>query len=129
MSLVSEEEVMYLARTMRLPRKRDKIILFQQVNWRLTKRIMVLKWTRFPSDVVYHILSFIGNESELESRKKENKEKYTRRTALAGFRIDSEFWLTLTQQQADPRVCEVYRKGLVEMGAKLKKHPPFPWDI
>jgi len=123
-----QEEVTSLARSMRLPRKRDKLVLFRQVEWRLTKRVMVLKWTRFPSDVVYHILSFIGNESEIESRKSENKEKYERRIALSGFRIDCEFWLALTLQQGDPRVREAYRKRLIKMGEKLKKHPPFPWE-
>ena len=128
MSIVSQEEVMTLARTMRLPRKRDVVLLFKQVEWRLTKRVMILKWTLLPSDVVSHLLSYIGNESETESRKMENKDKYARSRDLAVFREESTNWLRLTHQQANPRMRESSRRVLIEMGDKLKKHPKFPWE-
>ena len=119
---------MTLARTMRLPRKRDVVLLFKQVEWRLTKRVMILKWTLLPSDVVSHLLSYIGNESETESRKMENKDKYARSRDLAVFREESTNWLRLTHQQANPRMRESSRRVLIEMGDKLKKHPKFPWE-
>jgi hypothetical protein len=128
MPLVSEEEVKTLARSMRLPRKRDPLVLFQQVEWRLSKRVMILKWVRLPSDVVRYLLSFVGNESECESRKVEKKEKYARSINLSVFRIESNWWVTLIHQQAHPRIIEACKTRLLEMGAKLKKHPKFPWE-
>lgn len=126
--LVSEDEVMSLARSMRLPKKRSKLSLFKQVEWSLTKRVMVLKWTRFPTDVVHFILSFVGNESELASR---IWERNVRKNTLVVFRSECNNWFRLTQQIMMPGVpmrrvwCEM---RLVEMGAELKKHPKFPWE-
>jgi len=131
MASVSEEEVMTLARSMRLPKKRDKLVLLKQVEWRLNKRIIILKWTKFPTDLVYHVLSFIGNESERESLKEENKQKYKRKCQLGCFKEESEFWLRLTEQMwLNPNSigmrisCE---RRLRELAAEMKTHPRFPW--
>lgn len=126
--LVTKEEVMTLARTMRLPRKRDALVLYQQVEWRLTKRVMVLKWMRFPVDVIRLFLSFVGNESERMCRKAENKEKYTRINALVCFRVESDRWITLTQQEAHPILRRACRTRLIEMSKNFKTHPKFPWE-
>ena len=133
MASVSEEEVMTLASSMRLPKKREKLVLLKQVEWRLNKRIIILKWTKFPTDLVYHVLSYIGNESERESLKEENKQKHKRKCQLGCFKVDSDFWVSLTEQMwvnNNPSIigmrisCE---RRLRELASEMSPRPRFPW--
>jgi hypothetical protein len=130
--LVLEDEVTTLARAMRLPRKRDKLVLLLQVEWRLTRRMMVIKWERFPPDVVALMLAFVGNESEKESIKKENKEKYARRHQLAVFKTEVQTWNRWNAWSVVPndrfaKMRDGARRSLETLAKEMGNHPAFPW--
>ncbi len=134
--LVLEDEVTTLARSMRLPRKRDKMVLLKQVEWRLTRRVMMIKWERFPPDVVALILAFVGNESEKESIKKENKEKYARQYARRGqltvFREGVQTWNRWNGWSVVPndrfaKMRDGARRSLETLAKEMGDHPAFPW--
>ena len=127
--IVKEDEVTTLARSMRLPRKREKMVLLQQVEWRLTRRMMMIKWERFPPDVVALMLSFVGNESEKESIKKENKEKNTRRRQLAVFKQEVQWWNRWNVPDARfARMRDAVRRSLETLAREMGDHPAFPWQ-
>ena len=130
--LALEDEVTTFARSMRLPRKRDKMVLLQQVDWRLTRRMIRIKWERFPPDVVALFLAFVGNESEKESFKKENKDKYTRRRQLAVFRQDVQSWnrwngWSIVPNDRFAKMRDGARPSLEILAKELGDQQAFPW--
>jgi len=96
MSLVptDEKKVKQLARKMHISVTlyRDVPTLSRFIQWRYDRRSIIVKWNRFPKEVVSIMMSYVGNEYEREFELQEQHMKKTRTKYLTKYKHTKKLW-------------------------------------
>jgi hypothetical protein len=91
--VVKQEDVLSLAKKMRIRSKhRNIVVLQQQVQWRFDRRRIILKWKCLPEKMASLIMTFLGNESEMQSTIQEKQVAKERTKWLRRFKKNVELW-------------------------------------
>jgi len=91
--VVKQEDVLSLAKKMRIRSKhRNIIVLQQQVQWRFDRRRIILTWKCLPKEMASLIMTFLGNESEMQSTIQEKQVAKERTKWLRRFKKNVELW-------------------------------------
>jgi hypothetical protein len=96
MSLVptDEKKVKQLARKMHISVTlyRDVPTLSKFIQWRYDRRSIIVKWNRFPKEVVSIMMRYVGNEYEREFELQEQHVKKTRTKYLTKYKHTEKLW-------------------------------------
>jgi len=121
MSIVKQEEVLVHLLDEHIPSKhRTFLVLHQQVQWRFERRRIILAWKCIPKNIASFIMTFLGNESEMQCTLIEKKEAKERPMWLRRFKKHVETW-TLCKRNIHYLLTSPLVRNLREAEASIKQ--------